>query len=210
MLAGCDRRYGTRLLCCLKIPMLMCIPCSIFHLHTWHQQAGRLLQRSRFFIGWFSLLSFIAGCFLYVTLALSAYSFVNDPLLWPLYITYPFIGVWLLYNCMELNKCWCCCCKYKTSPPRPQFTWMSPHWASVYLHEHLASIRPNSKKGSILVKNKPQLNNAACPLCWYYFKVPLKVPRQADCHPGCTDAEHHVDCKNSMNNVGDAGVGGVF
>ena len=195
MLTGCERRYGTRLLCCLKVPMLMCIPCGCFHLHTWHQQAGRLLHRSRYLVGWFSLLIFIAGCFLYVNLGLEAYSYVNDTLLMPLFVMYPFLGLWLWYNCMEFNKCWCCCCKHTTSPPRPQFSWMSPHWASVYLHEHLATIRPDSKRRKRGVNSKPEFDEVTCPLCWNAFKVPHKVSRQADRH------EEHADDENQVSGV---------
>lgn len=150
--------------------MLMCIPCSIFQLHTWHAQAGRLLYRSRFLIGWTAFFSAAGGCFLIYNLVRNA---VPDPLLWPLFCMYPLICIWLIYTCLELNDCFCCCCKHDPNPPRPQFSWMSEHWANVYLHEHLATLRPPSDKSTSSDKDKSdRLQTAVCPACWKSFQVP--------------------------------------
>lgn len=187
--------------------MLMFIPCSIFHLHSWHSQAGRLLFRSRYFVGYTALVSCIVALFLVIYLFMTAYSFANDALLWPLYILYPFVVVWLIYVCIELNKCWCCCCKYIPTTPRPQFSWMSSHWASVYLHEHLATLRPPSDELSNTSSNE-RLKSVVCPACWQAFDVPLVVPRQPNCDPACTDAAHSMDCINHRTNVSSVGVVG--
>ena len=152
--------------------MLMCIPCSMFQLHTWHAQAGRLLYRSRYLIGWTAFFSAAGGCFLTANLALTAV--VQDNLLWPLYCMYPLICIWLIYTCLELNNCFCCCCKHDPNPPRPQFSWMSEHWANVYLHEHLATLRPPSGEnspGEVYYKSD-RWQTAVCPACWESFDVP--------------------------------------